>query len=290
LDGRHWEQVAEIGRGQEDIRDPTFAVIGQKLFLYVFLNKSTQPLPYTTRAAWTEDGEHWSELTGIGHEGWLFLRPKTCDSLTWYVPAYWHQFHRNALFSTRDGIHFETVATISEGRFVNEPEIEFLPDGRMLATGRADYRKKSIHQIIGIPQTSTVISVAEPPYIQWQETGESLVTRLDGPVMFSHKGRIYAVGRAHPHNGAVFPRRGAVLSKKRTAIYEVHLDGLTHISNLPSCGDTSYPGAVVKDGFVYIAYYTNDIRKDYIWLFGMIEPTEIRMAKIPLKDLEQISA
>jgi hypothetical protein len=288
-DGRIWEQVAEIGRGEEDIRDPTFAVIGEKLFLYVFLNKLTQPLPYTTRVTWTEDGKNWSDLTSIDHEGWLFWRPKTCDGQTWYVPAYWHKFHRNTLFATKNGLTFETVADISIGRFVNEPEIEFLPDGRMLATGRADYRKKSFHQVIGIPQTSTIISVAEPPYTQWKETGESLVTRLDGPVMFSHNGRVYAVGRAHPHNGAVFPRRGAVISKKRTALYEVRLDGLTHISDLPSCGDTSYPGTVVKDGFVYIAYYTSNIRKDYIWLFGMLEPTEIRIAKIPLTDLEQFT-
>jgi hypothetical protein len=288
-DGRNWEQVAEIGRGEDDVRDPTFAVIGEKLFLYVLLNKSTQPLPYTTRVTWTGDGENWSDLTNIGHEGWLFWRPKTRDGQTWYVPAYWHRFHKNTLFATRDGMNFEMVADISDGRFVNEPEIEFLGDDRMLATGRADYLKMSIHQIIGIPQTSTILSVAEPPYIEWKETGESLVTRLDGPVMFSHNGRVHAVGRAHPHNGAAFPRRGAVLSKKRTAIYEVQPDKLIHISDLPSCGDTSYPGIVVKDGYVYIAYYTNNIKKDYIWLLGMMEPTEIRIAKISLNDLERIS-
>jgi hypothetical protein len=58
---------------------------------------------------------------------------------------------------------------------------------------------------------------------------------------------------------------------------------------LPSCGDTSYAGAVLKDGFAYIAYYTNDIKKNYIWLFGMMEPSEIRLAKIALDALERIA-
>lgn len=88
-EGRNWEQVAVLGGGADDIRDPKFAVIGGKLFLYVFLNRTTKPLPYTTRVTWSEDGERWGDLTSIGHEGWLLWRPKTRDGQTWYVPAYW---------------------------------------------------------------------------------------------------------------------------------------------------------------------------------------------------------
>ena len=287
-DCHNWEQIAVIGRGQDDIRDPKFAVIDGKLFLYVFLNRETQPLPYATRVSWTEDGENWSDLASIGHEGWLFWRPKTHDGLTWYVPAYWHKFHHNALFTTTDGLNFKQIATISTGRFINEPEIEFLPDGRLLATGRGDYLKESFRQIIGIPESSTVISIAQPPYTQWEQTAETQLTRLDGPVMFSHNGQLYAVGRAHPYFAAIFPRRGAVLSKKRTALYAVCPEGLTHLSDLPSCGDTSYAGVVLKDGFAHFAYYTNSIKKDYIWLFGMLEPSEVRMAKIALSELEKL--
>jgi hypothetical protein len=288
LDGHNWEQVAVLGRGQDDIRDPKFAVIAGKLFLYVFLNRSTQPLPYTTRVSWTVDGENWSDLASVGHEGWLFWRPKTRDGRTWYVPAYWHRFHHNALFTTPDGLNFTQIATISTRRFINEPEIEFLSDGSLLATGRGDYLKESFRQIIGLPESSTLISVAQPPYLDWQETAESQLTRLDGPVMFSHNQQIYAVGRSHPYPGGIFPQRGAVISKKRTAVYAVSPQGLIHLTDLPSCGDTSYAGVVLKDGYAYIAYYTNDLRKDYIWLFGMLEPSEIRLAKISLSELEKI--
>jgi len=286
-DGLHWEQVAVLKHDQDDIRDPKFAVIGNKLFLYVLLNRETHPLPYTTRVSWTEDGVNWSDLASIGHEGWLLWRPKTRDEKTWYVPAYWYKFHHNVLFTTADGLHFEMIASISRGRFINEPEVEFLPDGCLLASGRGDYLKGSFHQIIGIPQTSTVISIAPPPYTDWQETAETQLTRLDGPVMFSHHDRIYAVGRAHPYSDTFFPRRGAVLAKKRTAIFLANSMGLIHITDLPSCGDTAYAGVVLRDGYVYIAYYTNNIKRDFIWLFGMLEKSEIRMVRITLDDLER---
>lgn len=78
-DGQHWQQVAELGHEEDDIRDPKFAVIGEKLFIYALLNRETQPRPYTTQVAWSEDGSVWSALTSLGHEGWLFWRPKTRD-------------------------------------------------------------------------------------------------------------------------------------------------------------------------------------------------------------------
>jgi hypothetical protein len=286
-DGRNWMDVAVLGQGAGDIRDPKFAVIGDKLFVYALLNREIYPLPHATRVSWTEDGRHWSALTSLGHEGWLFWRPKTRDGKNWYVPAYWHKFHHNALFRTTDGVSFEMIASISKGRFINEPEIEFLEDGRLLASGRGDYLKESLQQIIGIPTSSTVLCVAPPPYTAWQETAETQLTRLDGPVMFSYNKRIYAIGRAHPYSGALFPRRGAVLAKKRTAIFEVSPTGLVYISDLPSCGDTSYAGVVVMGECAYIAYYTNNIEKDPIWLFGMMEPSEIRMVKIAVADLER---
>jgi hypothetical protein len=178
------------------------------------------------------------------------------------------------------------LASISKKHFINEPEIEFLPDGQMLASGRGDYVKGSFQQIIGIPKTSTIISTAQKPYTTWYESAETQITRLDGPAMFRYNGHIYAIGRSHPYFGAIFPGRGAILGKKRTAIFEACPAGLVHITDLPSCGDTSYAGIVLKDGYAYIAYYTNNIKKDIIWLFGMLEPSEIRMAKIAMDKFE----
>ena len=65
--------------------------------------------------------------------------------------------------------------------------------------------------------------------------------------------------------------------------------GLTHLSDLPSAGDTSYPGVVIVDGYVYICYYTSNIKRDYPWVIGMFAPSDIMMAKISVKSLEELA-
>jgi hypothetical protein len=132
-----------------------------------------------------------------------------------------------------------------------------------------------------------MLSIAEPPYTHFQPVAETQITRLDGPVLFKHANRIFAVGRSQPYADKFIMKPGAVLAKKRTSIYEVTRQGLVYLSDLPSAGDTSYPGVVLHDGDAWISYYTSDIHHDYIWFIGMHEPTSIRLARIPLANLLQ---
>ncbi|MCX7855656.1 MAG: hypothetical protein N2556_06740, partial [Anaerolineae bacterium] len=74
-----------------------------------------------------------------------------------------------------------------------------------------------------------------------------------------------------------------------TALFRVDEDRLTWLSDLPSAGDTSYAGVVILGDFLYISYYTNDIRRDVPWLMGMVLPSDIRIARVPLAALEGLS-
>jgi len=58
------------------------------------------------------------------------------------------------------------------------------------------------------------------------------------------------------------------------------------IKVLPSSGDTSYPGVVVKDGNVYLSYYTNDPGIECSWSIGSFLPTEILIAKFKVNELK----
>ena len=82
---------------------------------------------------------------------------------------------------------------------------------------------------------------------------------------------------------------GSVLSRKRTALFRVDDDRLTWLSDLPSAGDTSCAGTVIRGDFLYVSYYTSDIRRDVPWLLGMVLPSDIRIARIPLAALEGIA-
>jgi hypothetical protein len=80
---------------------------------------------------------------------------------------------------------------------------------------------------------------------------------------------------------------GSAFSQKRTAVFLVkeNIEGLTHLTDLPSCGDTSYAGVAITGGKVFISYYTNDTGRDHPWVLGMLLPTHIQIAEIEIETL-----
>ncbi len=283
-DAMQWEKVAQFSNAPEDIRDPKFAVINDRLFLYVLLNRDFNPEPYTTAYSMSDDGEHWTPLKPVEPAGWLFWRPKSMDGKTWYVPAYWWEHGQSILLRSTDGEHWEKVSIIYTGDRNDETDVEFLPDGRMLAVARLEFSDDFLR---GDPRGSTLIALSDPPYTAWKISAKSSLTRLDGPCLFTYHGKVYALGRYQPIKDRPFSYPGSIFSRKRTALFVVQEDGLVYLGDLPSAGDTSY-GAVVQRGEeLFIAYYTSDIRRDYPWIVGMLCPSEIRMACLSLAEFEQ---
>jgi len=181
-----------------------------------------------------------------------------------------------------DGENWEMVSEIHSGDRNDETAMEFLPDGRLLVTARLE-GKRSWHQ--GSIDAATLIAVASPPYRNWVKT-RSTLTRLDGPVLFSTGGKIYAAGRYDPMGYDPLYGMSSLLGKKRTALYRVEPRRLVRISDLPSCGDTSYPGVVIRGGELYVSYYTSEVRRDYPWLLGLVMPSHIKIARILLEKLD----
>ena len=283
-DAKNWELLERLDTAPEEIRDPKFAVIGDRLFLYALKNIEVNPEPYTTVYTTSQDGANWEPFRDIQPEGWLFWRPKTRDGKNWFVPAYWWEHGRSVLFQSTDGINWQLVSEIFSGNRNDETDFEFLPDGRMISTARLEYSD----DIFGHPDGSTLIAVSDPPYENWKPLMESQLTRLDGPCLFAWNGQVYAVGRYQPDVRGPFEWQGSAFSRKRTALFAVREDGLVRLSDIPSSGDTSYAGAVIKDDDLYVCYYTSDIEKDPVWILGMLEPSNIRMVKVSMFELESI--
>ncbi len=286
-DGREWTEVALLGMPGEDIRDPKFAVIGDRLFLYALPNTGFEPEPYGTVVATSDDGLTWSSFAPVEPQGWLLWEPKTLDGQTWYATAYWHEHGRSALFRSTDGLTWAHVSDIHQGDRNDETANAFLSDGRMLVTARLEGDDRAWHQ--GSPNAATLLAVAAPPYTEWTTT-RSATARLDGPALFTDNGRVYAVGRFDPEGLDQWYGGSSLLGRKRTAIYEVTPDALIHLSDLPSAGDTSYAGAVVRDGYLYTTYYTSATARDYPWLLGLVTPSDILMARVPLDRLAALAA
>ncbi len=280
-DARRFEEVAAFRVPGEDIRDPTFAVIGDRLFLYVMPNRERSPRPYTTLFASSADGRAWSDLAEVSPGGWLFWRPRTRDGRTWYVPAYVRGMGRVVLFRSRDGRHWDPVSTVHEGDGASETDAHFLPDGRLVATVRLEQDAS----LTGGDAMGTLVADAAPPYTRWRKV-TSRVTRLDGPDLFVYRDRLYAVGRREGEAPGFLSRPGSVLGRKRTALFQVQPGrGLRWLSDLPSAGDTAYTGSVVRGDTLFVDYYTSDVRYDWPWLLGMFRASEIRMARVDLPAL-----
>jgi hypothetical protein len=127
--------------------------------------------------------------------------------------------------------------------------------------------------------------VSSAPYTKWTFT-HSYETRLDGPCLFQIGERTYAVGRRHVGGSKYM---GSVWETKRTSLYLVRPDRLVFLSDLPSCGDTSYAGVVIDGEDILISYYTSPPARDYIWLLGMLSKSSIEMARLKIRDLERLA-
>lgn len=281
-DAIEWQEVARFNGGGQDIRDPRLAVIGDRLMLYALLNRKFDPQPYATICAQSDDGRNWSAFSQAVPDGWLLGKPETPDGWYWYALAH-HLGQRTAqLFRSTDGIQWEPHGKMFGPRGVDETALVFRPDGTLWAAARLE----SGSGILGSDENGTLIATARPPYESWTSCTCSRLTRLDGPCLFDH-GRVYAVGRYQPQTGGFIHRQGSVLSRKRTAIFGIDQQELVHLADLPSSGDTAYAGVVVRDGQLYVSYYTSNPNHDPPWIVGMFRPTRIQISRISLAALAE---
>jgi hypothetical protein len=285
-DARAWEKVTEFKAEHGEYRDPKFADIVGRMFIFALPNAGWRAIPNRTVYTSSTDGVSWTPMQDIEPHGWLFWRPKTRDGITWYVTAYWHEHGASALLASNDGVQWSEVSRVYDGEGNDETDFEFLPDGRILATARLEGRADTEW---GDATASTLIAVAEPPYERWRHA-KSNVTRLDGPCLFPYNGRVYAIARYQATHAPRLVELGGMYSRKRTSLFLVEHTALRYICDLPSAGDTSYAGAVIRGDDLYASYYTSPPERDITWVLGMFRPTNIRMARISLPALERRAA
>lgn len=285
-DARQWQQAAEFSGNGEDIRDPKLAVIKDQLFLYALLNKKFDAEPYKAISTHSANGTAWSAIEDVTPQGWLLGRPVTPDNKTWFAPAHRIDHGTAVLLRSTDGIAWDMHATIHANDRADETAIQLLQNGLMVSATRVE----AGGGIFGHPEAGTQISSAQAPYTEWTSLTRSKVTRLDGPVLFTHNDHLYAVGRRQVKVASPLRWQGSAVGKKRSALFLVNeKDGeLIHLTDLPSSGDTSYPGAVIVNDKLFISYYTNDPGRDPVWLIGMLLPTQIEIAMIDTSKLIEV--
>ncbi|EPR66593.1 putative protein-signal peptide prediction [Cyclobacterium qasimii M12-11B] len=258
-DGEDWQSVALLEEEDRDVREARLSITPEGRIMVL------------TAVGVYDDGYKilypmvsFSDTKG---EGFSSLEKASIDmepSLDWIWSLTWHNnigygiVYRNYnaarevhLLKTTDGINFNHVAQLPIDGGPNESTIRFDENGKMYVLVRREDGDKM-----------GVLAKSEAPYTDW--TTKKLTKRLGGPnFLFLDKNTLVMGTRDYRKTGA------------KTVIYLTDLEGnINKTMEVPSGGDTSYPGMVIYKKKLWFVYYSSHEEK-----------TSIYLTKIPIKDL-----
>ncbi|MBM3187752.1 MAG: hypothetical protein FJZ90_03415 [Chloroflexi bacterium] len=236
--GLDWAPVFSFSVPGRDVRDPHFLEYRGRLFVYsgTWLVGAEAPArgdpdEMQGYAVWSDDGEHWNGpqfLEGTqGHYIWRAAafgdHAYLCSRRNRRPEAPGESGDseerlESALLRSADGLSWEAIGLFRES-YGNETAFLFEEDGSILA----------IHR--GRQSMPAELCRARPPYRDW--TRIPLGRNIGGPLL-ARWGERYLVGGRN----TVDPKR------PKTALYWLLDDRLCDAAELPSGGDTSYPGFV----------------------------------------------
>jgi len=273
-----WKPAHRFRVARRDTRDPHFLVFQGKLFVYTGTWYSGETAPTQTEqtlnrhlgyAAWTADGTNWHSpvmLEGtFGHYVW---RAAAFSGRAFLCGRRNPEFDVTAIgegdsvesvmLESDDGLIWRKRSLFQEERG-DETAFLFEPDGEVLAIGRC----RPVAQFI----------TSRPPYTDWNR--RNFDRHIGGPLLETWGDRYIAGGRK---SGAQVGNRGP-----RTALYWLHPDALTKqglLAELPSGGDTSYPGFVQLSPTKAVVSWYSSHKRD-----NNEEPvTAIYMASLEIAD------
>lgn len=248
VDAKVWESVAVLKMSGIDLRDPHLSVMPDGRLLLIMggsVYEGEKLLAHRPYVTFSNDGVNWTSVQSVNLEReWVWR--VSWHGLTGYGMAYSLTDLNDVdkpwflkLFKTMDGIHYQFVCQLDVPCDPAEAVLHFLADETMVALVRRD--------------GNGVIGHAKPPYTQWK--WNEIKYRLGGPnFVVLPGGQMWAGSRFT--NG----------DEKSTILARMSLEEYEPLLQLPSSGDTGYPGMVYRDGKLYVSYYSSHEGKAAIYL------------------------
>jgi hypothetical protein len=292
-----WNYEAEIAEGS-DLREPRLLSWNGRLFLYFgVLGKNPFAFnPEGMMVAEYKGPANWTEPQLFYQPGFIPWRTKVVDGkpyMTAYVgggnayslnsqPMYVHWL------TTADGVNWTPVVpgqpvVLTGGNA--ETDFVFLDDGSLVAV--ADNEEGDAGGF------GTKICKADAASLgDWRCVNDPKL--YDSPLLFRHNEGIYLIGRRNLNDDGDFDlgygnlplaEQRIVydlaywLERKRCSLWQIDPDTLlvSWVLDLPSRGDTCYPGVLYPSADEYTVYdYTSPLDgPDVFWLEGQLNPTQI---------------
>lgn len=266
-DGKTWDSVTVLHKEGYDLRDPKLSITPDKRIMVIMggsvyqdrlLKKRlthvsfsddngqnfSNPQPINVPNSIKTDNDWLWQVTWHGKTGYGVLKQLSKDHQmdTMYTKDQnsveakllrTQTISKISLLKTKNGIDYKIITTIDEkeiGDFASESTVRVTSNGEMFMMVRR-------HE-------NGFWGRSKSPYKQWQWTNAGM--RLDGPDFISFNDSLFIAGTRVHDEGA------------RTGIFLVNRSGkFKQILELPSGGDTSYPGFVFINDKIYVSYYSS---------------------------------
>lgn len=229
-DGTKWKSLAVVKEAGIDLRDPKLSVHPDGRLMLLMGGIVNFQGKYDTRSprvSFSHDGHDWSlPRKVLSEDHWLWR-------VTWHKGTGWavsklnegRKPRRGFLYKTKDGLTWDYV-TEMETKGISETTLRILPDETMVALIRPRW-----------------IGVSKPPYRKW--TYSDIGQGIGGPNFIRlPDGTLWAAGRKY----------GA---QTKTSLARMTPSTFKHVLELPSGGDTSYPGMVWHKNELWMSYYSS---------------------------------
>lgn len=243
IDGENWHSAALLQDPNADLRDAKFSVspTGKLLLLGAAALHYRSNLTHQSYLWQSDDGYHWPAPQAVGEANiWLWRMAWQQQQL--YALGYKvGQPRLVRLYSSKDSQQFTAVADIYSGSYANESGLLFSADATALCLLRRD------------PEPG-LFGQSQPPYTDWH--WQDIGCRIGGPQWLQlADGRLLACVRLYD-------------DKVRTSLCWIDRRSgkLSEALPLPSGGDCSYAGMVLRGTRLYISYYSSHQSNTAIYL------------------------
>lgn len=267
-DGQQWETAHRFSVPGRDVRDPHFLEFGGRLLIYsgTWLCDGRNDLAdHLGYAAWTDDGQRWQAPVALPDTQGTFVWRCATHGGKAYLCAYarrhvdvpgtrGHSVGRSQLMVSDDGFAFRAVGDF-EQTLGNETAFLFEPDGEVVAINRQ--------------RRDALLCRSRPPYRDWTRT--SLGRYIGGPMIAKWGERTLVGGRK-------FLSFDEPDKQPRMVLSWLVEQSLVDMVELPSGGDTAYPGFVpLSPTRGLLSYYSSHEGSG-----GKTAPCSIYLAQIGL--------
>lgn len=247
-----WQLISTVRVYRADLRDPKLVVDNKGklclLFAQVAINAQGQRVKLSSHFCKSKNGITWSAIKQLGEDNFWLWR------LSWFKnQAYGISYgagkvklNKGDPNSTFEVVNHDLFSHAKYGKaYPNESDIVFLPDNTAVCVLRRD-----------ADSCTAQLGRSKFPFTQWQWF--DLKQYVGGPALILYQDKIILAGRSYSKEQGC-----------RTSIWTVNLstNAIEHQLTLPSSGDTSYPGLVIKDQQLIISYYSEHLQnKSSIYL------------------------